>query len=1002
MDDQSFPLRLDAHISLLQNDMLLLSRPNHRRISCVQHLAMGRFIRYQKLKQQDDLEKSILHSTEAVFLPLPWEECPLNIFQIFFHLIVTLSLRSYDSRQPKDVKWSINCLRYLLDQPPDSEAFKISLDGITRTLAKELKLQTKMEPAATMRDIEEMVARCHQLLKSDISKSLLIAHTMALKLIECLREANGRLPDFHEASIALAHCLYSRFETTPSNDDYEEGMAILNNIIAFPPPRDQSSECLQQAVPLITLFAVGQSLSCGKPEFLEKEISRFQNWLAVASAQDPIRPLIVETLSGFREVRRLHFGVTSRFQDYHSIDPAPVPSFRDLITSFSQSSGSSKVTNDEPPDSVLLTCDLTDKADIEQAIEYYQLVLASYHPSSPIAFLAGWSLGKALRNAFSLTHDIGYLDKSISVYRDLLTSIVHSRPNFALVVSLGSCLHDRFCWLRHKEDLDDALQLFQAGAHHNSANIQDQFHISCIWATVAHRHGHLSISIAYNRAMSLMRDSLTFTPTLDMQHFQLVSMRKYYEVLPLDCASYRIHVGRLHEAIETLEQGRALLWSEMRGLHTSVDRLRAADSCLADKFVAVNEGLERLLLIDNDDDGYDDLEGMDRIGDLLLKQRELLDDRDDLISQVQSLSGFESFLKTPVFDTLTSAASHGPVVIINHSQWRSDIVILHHNSPPSLITTTDDFHRRAIEFRDQLTSCRIEHGLDSNQYERVLCSVLGGLYDLVGRPVIERLHTLNVPEQSRVWWCPTSVFCSLPLHAMGPIPSGDSTKRYFFDMYIPSYTPTLSALIESRKTSEQSFEKPSILLVAQPDETLLSAFPEIWAINQLDVHVTTLMSSKATPSAVMECLQDHRFSHFVCHGKLEYGKPFEASFRLHDGERLTLLDLIRSPLPAAEFAFLSACHTAEMTEGSIADEALHLTAAMQYCGFRSVVGTMWGMADDDGPELVKQFYKSMFSSKRAGTPYYERSARALRDAVRRLRKNRVPLERWVNFVHYGA
>ncbi|KAI9450791.1 hypothetical protein F5148DRAFT_986813, partial [Russula earlei] len=36
----------------------------------------------------------------------------------------------------------------------------------------------------------------------------------------------------------------------------------------------------------------------------------------------------------------------------------------------------------------------------------------------------------------------------------------------------------------------------------------------------------------------------------------------------------------------------------------------------------------------------------------------------------------------------------------------------------------------------------------------------------------------------------------------------------------------------------------------------------------------------------------------------------------------------------------------------IADEALHLTAAMQYCGFRSVVGTMWGMADSDGPELV--------------------------------------------------
>ncbi|KAI9512592.1 hypothetical protein F5148DRAFT_1162685 [Russula earlei] len=91
-----------------------------------------------------------------------------------------------------------------------------------------------------------------------------------------------------------------------------------------------------------------------------------------------------------------------------------------------------------------------------------------------------------------------------------------------------------------------------------------------------------------------------------------------------------------------------------------------------------------------------------------------------------------------------------------------------------------------------------------------------------------------------------------------------------------------------------------------------------------------------------------------------------------------------------------------MTEGSIADEALHLTAAMQCCGFRSVVGTMWGMADADGPDLVETFHRSMFSNKQAGKPYHERSARALRDAVRRLRKNQVPLERWVNFVHYDA
>ena len=174
-------------------------------------------------------------------------------------------------------------------------------------------------------------------------------------------------------------------------------------------------------------------------------------------------------------------------------------------------------------------------------------------------------------------------------------------------------------------------------------------------------------------------------------------------------------------------------------------------------------------------------------------------------------------------------------------------------------------------------------------------------------------------------------------------------------------------------------------------------------VKALNARVTNLVLNAATPASVVEGLRDSRFAHFSCHGKLEKGKPFEASFKLHEGSRLTLLDIVRSRLPNAEFALLSCCHTAEITKESVADEALHLTAAMQYCGFRSVVGTMWAMADTDGRDLAKSFYKSLFSGRQTDVPYYERSARALCDATRKLRKKRgITLERWVNFVHYGA
>ena len=515
-----------------------------------------------------------------------------------------------------------------------------------------------------------------------------------------------------------------------------------------------------------------------------------------------------------------------------------------------------------------------------------------------------------------------------------------------------------------------------------------------------------------------MQDSLTFAPTLDEQHSRLVAMRDRYKNLSLDHASYRVSIGQLPRAIETLEQGRALIWSEMRGLRTSIDQIRAIDSHLADDFAKINRDLEILTLTisanvnDNNRDGGTG--EMDTFGRLVVQQRKLLDGRKKLISHIQALPGFETFLKSPSFDNLRSAATRGPVIIINHSKWRSDIIILHHVFPPSLISTADDFYDRAASMRDQLFGIRKE-GFDWNKYEVALCFVLKELYELVGRPVIQRLKEFKVPEQSRVWWCPTSVFCSLPLHAMGPIPQVDGRRRYFLDLYIPSYTPTLSTLIESNNTCSDTLERPSILLVSPPDASLPGASGEMRAVQARSFQVTTLSSKTATPSTVLEHLRDHRFIHIVSHGKLEAGKPFDASFKLYGNERLSLLDIVRSRLPEADFAFLSACQTAELTEDSIADEGIHLTAAVQYCGFRSVVGTMWELLDIDGEEVAKNFYKGVFSDRKhpkRGVRYYERTAEALRDTVIHLREKKqtrkqrhetpMTLERWVNFVHYGA
>jgi CHAT domain-containing protein len=1017
--------------------MLAFSRPSPGHARRVQLLALALINRYSETKQQDDLEQMILRFAEAILLQIPWDASPLNIFEILFYLTLATLCRAQKYHQSKDVESCIMYLRYLRGQ---WHQIPIVLSiHVTEVLVRTLALQVELELGDVDQDVEEMADLCDELLNSGISteslsnpilefvrtvkyhlKDPMAGKIPSEKIIGCLQRAHMHLPDSHDVSMAFADSLLNRFFITPSDEDYNKAMSILDRVISFRSFGDRPSPYWERALESAALFAYGRFSSQGKPEHLEHAIYRCQSFLDWGSPEYPwVYQKILSDLHSWR-LNHDKSRVTTTVRDVPfmtSESAAKLPSFQDLTASLLEldpakpfpTTASMKHYDALSPLQYPFSTRLTDLGYIEDGIKYCRQVLAS-HPFSEIAPMARSVLPALLHRAFECTNSIEYLNGAISAARDHVNMADVAVFRVASIFMLLMFLKARLDLLRRREDLNELMQLWPMIVKQEHVTFAGQLAASglpAVWSLFARSIGHPSTSTAYESAISSLQDVLTFAPTVDKQHSQLFRMNDAAKTLPLNYASYQIDTGEIRQAIETLERGRTLLWSEMRGLRTSIDRISLADSGLAENFAAINRDLEALTLAfssQNDAGGRDgNLEGMDPFGHLVIRQRKLLDDRNKLVSQIQALPGLDTFLTPPSFDTLCSAASHGPVIIINHCEWRSDIIILCHNSPPSLITTSNNFYARAIKLQDQLLSAR-KKGLDSYKYEETLRSVLKDLYDLVGAPVIKQLNKLNVPEQSRVWWCPTSVFCSLPLHAMGPIPSDGNSPRYFLDLYIPSYTPSLSALIESRKPGPRAIGRPSILLVAQPDENMPQASREMKAVQVVDTQVMTLFSARATPTAVLAHLHDHPFTHIVCHGILEPGKPFEVSFKLHNGKRFKLLDILRSQLPDAEFAFLSACHTAELTDESIADEVLHLSAAMQFCGFRSVVGTMWAMADIDGPDLVRYFYESVFSSDRREVERYnERTAEALRDGVKKLRrKGGISLERWVNFVHYGA
>jgi CHAT domain-containing protein len=200
-----------------------------------------------------------------------------------------------------------------------------------------------------------------------------------------------------------------------------------------------------------------------------------------------------------------------------------------------------------------------------------------------------------------------------------------------------------------------------------------------------------------------------------------------------------------------------------------------------------------------------------------------------------------------------------------------------------------------------------------------------------------------------------------------------------------------------------------VLLVAEPNAPGLPALPN--TASEAD-HVTRILPSGAILSSmdhetsiapkaglqdVLDLLPQASILHLACHGQQDVKNPLDSGFMLGDG-CLTISHLMRTRTPDALFAFLSACETAKGSKEQ-PDQAIHLAAAMLFTGFKSIIGTMWGMGDADGPAVAEHVYQELFQGEKLDPqviPY------ALDEAAQKLREAGISAHRWATFVHIGA
>ena len=256
--------------------------------------------RFSMSHQKGDLDRAIVHLTEAILLELPFPP-GLTVAFAFYCLASILLTRFAWFEQSEDVKSSAKYFLFIRTHSRPHNAFDLSHlgdGGLASRLVCALAKNVMLGPGDTIQDMKEIMAIIPDVLKvltspedSDTASDAIEAFAGAIintevlqrkdtqqladRGIQKIREATVLKPDSHDISYALASCLAARFEIAHVITDYEEAQAIADKIVATYSPGDSLTKAQVYSIILIRELLVSRFNSSSRLEHLEDANTAF-------------------------------------------------------------------------------------------------------------------------------------------------------------------------------------------------------------------------------------------------------------------------------------------------------------------------------------------------------------------------------------------------------------------------------------------------------------------------------------------------------------------------------------------------------------------------------------------------------------------------------------------------------------------------------------------------------------------------------------------------------
>ncbi|KAG1746245.1 CHAT domain-containing protein, partial [Suillus occidentalis] len=794
----------------------------------------------------------------------------------------------------------------------------------------------------------------------------------------------------------LSWALRSRFRQRGNVDDLDEGIQLLREAVYLCPEGHTGLDDY--------LNNLGVSLGHyrfdhqGNPKDLDESISSHEEALRLRPVGHKCRDFSLDNLGG---------ALVTRFKKYGDIDDITraVGLYREALTLCSPGHPHHDTTLNNLALALKARYDKFDVSkDLNEAIDLYRESLQIRRLDHSERHRTLCSLSSALCSRFTHSQKNEDVEEAITLCQESLAALPSLHPDrYLSYVWLQEAYLSRYQVQLDPPDLLLAVANFRLASRHPTQGFPQRIIRAHKWTLATEQHGHESALEAYSTFFELLGAHLATRLSVTSRREAAAAFHSA-RTLPVDAASCAIRSENLRHAVELVEQGRGQQWSLASRLRTPVEDLKSANPKLAHDFLELSNRVSNAGQISAT---ITDRAAADRAA---TEYRILTRQWEAAVIAIRNLRAFSRFLLPPSYDDLQAAARHGPIIILIASQYSCSAIVVPMSRQPYHVPLSVTLADLTI-LKDRFTrAIRQASGMIPSDTRTDLIVLLRIVWGEIMLPIVNVLeNVLKLKRHSRIWLCPTAAFTSIPLHAANPfLTKADRSKELCLeDLYICSYTPTLSALVRSRHMMKKHVT-PSFVAIGQGQpgagkgKALLAVDSELELVRKLvpaTANRSTISGDTATRAGALQALEENTWVHLACHGKQDPTQPYNSHFVMRD-EHLTLFDIMGKDIPHAEFAFLSACHTA-VGDKETPDEVIHLAAGLQFSGFKSVVGTLWEVDDAVAKHIVEAFYKYMFNPKDGGVMDCTKAAWALNCATHAVKK-KVPLEQRMVFIHIGV